>query len=383
MKKYKVATIITQLELGGAQEIAIYTAENLRRDRYSPILVSGCGGILDGEVKNNPRIEPFFLPQLIRMVHPIKDAVSLIKIWKLLKSEKVDLVHTHSSKAGILGRWAAHFAGVPKIFHTYHGFGFNDYQKWWTRRAFIWAERVTARITDRLIVVSSENAKKGLANGIGSEEQYAVVHCATNIKAFSEIKIDLDEKKKQFGIEPGSPVVGMIACFKPQKAPQDFVLLAHRVSQVVPLARFLLVGDGELRPQVEELIGRFKLEGKVILTGWRRDVPEIMQIIDVLVLTSLWEGLPIVFAEAMAAGKPVVATAVDGAKEAIIEGVNGFLVEPHNIEKFTDRVVRLIRDRDLAKRMGSEGRKMVYPTFDLAHMLSRIEELYEESLAGI
>jgi len=210
-----------------------------------------------------------------------------------------------------------------------------------------------------------------------------VVHCATNIKAFSEIKVDLDEKKKQLGIGPGSPVVAMIACFKPQKAPQDFVLLAHRVSQVVPSARFLLVGDGELRPQVEELIGRFKLEGKVILTGWRRDVPEIMQIVDILVLTSLWEGLPIVFAEAMAAEKPVVATDVDGAKEAIIEGVNGFLVEPHNIEKFTDRVVRLIRDRDLAKRMGSEGRKMVYPTFDLAHMLSRIEELYEESLAGI
>jgi len=383
MRKYKVATIITQLELGGAQEIAIYTAENLRRDRYNPILVSGCGGILDGEVKNSPRIKPFFIPELIRMVNPIKDAVSLIKIWKLLKSEKVDLVHTHSSKAGILGRWAAYFAGVPKIFHTYHGFGFNDYQKWWTRRAFIWAERVTASITDRLIVVSCENAKKGLANGIGSEEKYAVVHCATNIKAFSEIKIDLDQKKEQFGIRPESPVVAMIACFKPQKAPQDFVLLAHRVSQIVPSTRFLLVGDGELRPRVEELIGRFKMEGKVILTGWRRDVPEIMQIVDVLVLTSLWEGLPIVFAEAMAGGKPVVATAVDGAREAIFEGVNGFLVEPHNIEKFTDRVVRLIRDPGLAKRMGSEGRKMVYPTFDLAHMLSRIEELYEKSLAGL
>jgi len=379
MRKYKVAAIITQLELGGAQEIVIYTAENLSRDRYSPILISGCGGILDGEVKNNPKIKSFFIPELIREVNPIKDAITLIKIWRFLKSERVDLVHTHSSKAGILGRWAAHFAGVPHIFHTYHGFGFNDYQKWWTRKAFIWLERVTARITDKLIVVSSENIKKGLANRIGKERQYEVIHCATNIKAFSEIKINFDQKKGEFGIDPESHVVAMIACFKPQKAPQDFILLAHRVSQVLPSTRFLLVGDGELKPEVEELIGRFKLKGKVILTGWRRDVPEIMQIIDVLVLTSLWEGLPIVFAEAMASGKPVVATDVDGAKEAIIEGVNGFLVEPHNIEKFAERIIRLIRDRNLAQKMGSEGRKMVYPTFDLAHMLKRIEALYEKS----
>jgi len=172
----------------------------------------------------------------------------------------------------------------------------------------------------------------------------------------------------------------MVACFKPQKAPQDFIFLAHRVCQVLPSTRFLLVGDGELRPEVEELIRRFKLKEKVILTGWRRDVPEIMQIIDVLVLTSLWEGLPIVFAEAMASGKPVVATAVDGAKEAIIEGVNGFLVEPHNIEKFAERVIKLLRDRNLAQRMGREGKKMVYPTFDLTHMLNRIETLYEKSL---
>jgi len=379
MRKYKVAAIITKLELGGAQEIVIYITENLSRDRYSPILISGCGGILDGEVKNNPKIKPFFIPELIREVNPIKDAITLMKIWRFLKSERVDLVHTHSSKAGILGRWAAHFAGVPHIFHTYHGFGFNEYQKWWIRKAFIWLERVTARITDRLIVVSSENVKKGMANRIGKEGQYEVIHCATNIKAFSEIKIDFDQKKREFGIDPESPVVAMIACFKPQKAPQDFIFLAHRVSQVLPSTRFLLVGDGELRSKVEELIGRFKLKGKVILTGWRRDVPEIMQIIDVLVLTSLWEGLPIVFAEAMASGKPVVATAVDGAKEAIIEGVNGFLVEPHNIEKFAERIIRLIKDRNLAQKMGSEGRKMVYPTFDFAHMLKRIKALYEKS----
>jgi len=380
MKKYKVATIITKLELGGAQEIALYTTENLNRDKYDPILISGCGGILDREVKKNPRIRSIFLPELMRMVSPVQDVTTIIKLWTILRSEGIDLVHTHSSKAGILGRWAAHFAGVRHIFHTYHGFGFNEYQKWWIRKAFIWLERVTAWITNKLIVVSSENVKKGLANRIGKEGQYEVVHCATNLKAFSEIKVNFYQKKREFGINSKSPVVGMVACFKPQKAPQDFIFLAHRVSQVLPSARFLLVGDGELRGKVEKLIKRFNLTDRVILAGWRRDVPEIMQIIDILVLTSLWEGLPIVFAEAMASGKPIVATAVDGAKEAIIEGVNGFLVEPHDIERFADRVIRLIRDRELAKRMGTEGRKMVYPKYDLAHMLRRIEEVYEKSL---
>nr|NIQ17782.1 glycosyltransferase [Candidatus Aenigmarchaeota archaeon] len=325
MAKIRVAHIITMLELGGAQQNTIYTVEHLDRDRYEPILISGPGGILDREVGNNPRIRCFFIRHLVRPISPLRDTLALISLYRLLKSKEVGLVHTHSSKAGILGRWAAHFARVPRIMHTYHGFGFNDYQNWWVRKLLIWLERVTARVTDKLVAVSGENIKKGLANGIGEEQQYTVIHSGIKNRAFSEINIDIDEKRREIGVEKNESVIGMIACFKPQKAPLNFIRLAERVCSIYSRARFVLVGDGELRPKIEKLIAELNLEKQVILTGWRRDIPQLIHIFDVLVLTSIWEGLPRVFLEAWACGKPVVATNVDGAREAIIDGKNGFL----------------------------------------------------------
>lgn len=376
MAKVKIAHIITQLELGGAQQNTIYTVEHLDRAKYEPFLITGPGGILDQEVKNDPRIRCLFIPHLVRPLHPFKDLLALISLYRFLKSEKVDMVHTHSSKAGILGRWAAYFAGVPHIFHTYHGFGFNDYQKWWTRKAFIWLERITAWITDKLIAVSSENVKKGLANRIGKGGQYAVIHSGIKSKVFSEVNIDVDEKKRGFGIEKGDPVIGMIACFKPQKAPLTFIRLAKKVCSIIPRAKFVLVGDGELRPRIEKLIEELNLKNRVILTGWRRDIPELIHIFDVLVLTSLWEGLPRVFLEAQAAGKPIVATNVDGAKEVIMDGVNGFLVEPDDLNRFAERVIWLIENKSLAQKLGQKGRTMFRSSFDIDCMVQDIEKVY-------
>lgn len=378
MAKIKVAHIITMLELGGAQQNTIHTIEHLERTKYEPILISGPGGILDQEVRNNPQIRCFFIPYLIRPICPLSDTLAFISLYRLLKSEKVDLVHTHSSKAGILGRWAAHFAKVPKIMHTYHGFGFNDYQKWWVRKIVIWLERVTARVTDKLVAVSNENIRKGLANKIGKEGQYIVIHSGIKIKAFSEVSVDTDEKRREIGIEKNEQVIGMIACFKPQKAPLNFIRLAERVCSICPQAKFVLVGDGELRPKIEKLIAELNLNTRVVLTGWRRDIPQLIHIFDILVLTSLWEGLPRVFLEAWASGKPIVATNVDGAKEAIIDGVNGFLVEPDDLNRLAERVVWLIKNRDSAQKMGQEGRKKVYPAFDIDCMVKDIEKLYGE-----
>lgn len=378
MAKIKVAHIITMLELGGAQQNTIYTIEHLDRGKYDPILISGPGGMLDQEVKNNTQIRCFFVPHLIRPISPLRDTLALICLYRLLKSERVDLVHTHSSKAGILGRWAAHFAKVPKIMHTYHGFGFNDYQKWWVRKLLIWLERITARVTDKLVTVSNENIKKGLTNGIGEEEQYTMIHSGIKVKAFCDINGDIDEKRREIGIEKNVPVIGMIACFKPQKAPLNFIRLAERVCSVYPQAKFVLVGDGELRPRIEKLIEELDLKTRVVLTGWRRDISRIIHIFDVLVLTSLWEGLPRVFLEAWASGKPVVATNVDGARETIIDGKNGFLVEADDLNRMAERVVWLIKNRDLAERMGEEGRKTLYPAFDIDYMVKEIERLYAE-----
>jgi glycosyltransferase involved in cell wall biosynthesis len=246
------------------------------------------------------------------------------------------------------------------------------------RKLLILLERVTAGVTDKLIAVSGENVRKGLANRIGKQGQYVVIHSGIKIRAFSEVNVDFDGKRREIGIEKGDPVVGMIACFKPQKAPLNFIRLAKRVCSVCPKAKFVLVGDGELRPKIEKLIGELNLKNQVILTGWRRDISELIHIFDILVLTSLWEGLPRVVLEAEAAGKPIVATNVDGAKEVIIDEVNGFLVEPDNLDGLAERVIWLIENRDQAEKMGQKGRTTVSAAFDIDRMVQDIEKLYGE-----
>ncbi len=378
MKKIKVAHIITKLELGGAQQNTLYTLKHLNREKFETILISGKGGVLDREAFLSLMNRVFFIGELVRKINPLFDFIALIKIWHLLKKEKINLVHTHSSKAGILGRWAAKLAGVSYIVHTYHGFGFNDYQKWPVRWLFIGIERITAYITTKLVVVSGENTKKAMANKIGKKNQYVVIHSGIKIKEVSFNPIIRKEKRKEFGFRDEDFVVGMIACFKPQKDPISFVLLAHKVSAYLPQAKFLLVGDGLLRPSIEKLISKLNLQEKIKLPGWRRDISLLLQTFDIMVLTSLWEGLPRVFLEAMVLGVPIVATRVDGATEVIKNGINGFLVSPKDMESMAQKVVYLFKNAEERKQMGIRAKEMLPFSFDIDEMVKKIEELYKQ-----
>ncbi len=379
MDKIKIAHIITKLELGGAQKVVIHTASHLDISRYSSIIISGAGGALENEVKNNSGIKYFFIPELIREVNPVKDIIALVKIIGLLKKEKVNLVHTHSSKAGILGRWAAWFAGIRVIVHTFHGFGFHDFQNPIIRNLFVFVERVTARITKKLVFVSRSNIKKALANGIGREKQYVLARAGIDIRKFSDCRVNVAEKKKSLGIEPDAPVAGMIACFKLQKNILDFLAAANLIRIAVPEVKFLLVGDGQLRERIEKRIRELDMEGQFILTGWRDDINEIIQTFDVLVSTSLWEGLPCIFLEAMSASKPVIATDVDGVSEVVKDGVNGFLVSPSGgkVEKTAEFVIKLLKDKELAARMGKNGNSKLEEEFDINRVVKDLEEIYE------
>ena len=378
MKKIKVAHIITKLELGGAQQNTLYTLKHLNREKFETILISGKGGVLDREAFLSLMNRVFFIGELVRKINPLFDFIALIKIWHLLKKEKINLVHTHSSKAGILGRWAAKLAGVSYIVHTYHGFGFNDYQKWPVRWLFIGIERISAYITTKLVVVSGENTKKAMANKIGKKNQYVVIHSGIKIKEVSFNPIIRKEKRKEFGFRDEDFVVGMIACFKPQKDPISFVLLAHKVSAYLPQAKFLLVGDGLLRPSIEKLISKLNLQEKIKLPGWRRDISLLLQTFDIMVLTSLWEGLPRVFLEAMVLGVPIVATRVDGATEVIKNGINGFLVSPKDMESMAQKVVYLFKNAEERKQMGIRAKEMLPFSFDIDEMVKKIEELYKQ-----
>ena len=377
MRRLNILHAITKLELGGAQENTLYTLRNLNRERYNLFLVANDEGILIAEAKKIKGIKTFFIPELIRPINPLKDLIALIKLFHFCKREKIDIIHTHSSKAGILGRWAARLAKVPIIIHTIHGWGFYPKQNFLKRRLFIFLEKITGKITDRLIAVSQANIRTGIRNKIGRKGKYTLIRSGIKSSRFQNVEVNIAEKRKELGLDPDTKVVAMIAPFKPQKAPLDFVKVANQIIEKRSKTQFLLIGDGELRPEIEELIKVLNLEKRVILTGWRRDIPQILRIVNILVLTSRWEGLPRVFPEAMASELPIVATKVNGAPEAIEEGVNGFLVPVGNISSMTEKIITLLDNPEMAKEMGRRGKKKVFSEFDIDLMVEKIDNLYQ------
>jgi len=377
--KRKVFHIITKLELGGAQKVTLMILERLPRDRYELGLITGPEGILVGWANQIPDLTRFWIPNFVREVRPIQDSITLLKLWRLFRRERPDIVHTHSSKAGILGRLAARLAGVPVIFHTYHGFGFNDFQPRLIKTLYIWLERITGRVTNQTVIVSYANAKRAEDSGIVRNNDWILCRDAISLEQFMQPG-PRRTKLREWNVPENRVVAGMVACFKPQKSPLDFVEVAARVLKETDRVHFIMAGDGELRPAIEARIRDLGISSHITLLGWQKDMPEVYRNLDVVVLTSLWEGLPCVFSEAMAAGLPIVATQVDGAREAIIDGDNGFLHGPHDVEGMAKSVLKLVENPALREAMGSRGKSRV-SEFDIDTSVRALESAYQKWLA--
>ncbi|MGZ9188906.1 MAG: glycosyltransferase, partial [Nitrospira sp.] len=322
-----VCHVITKLELGGAQEVAMQVVASLDRSRFRPVLIAGPGGLLTEEACALEGVDVRLVPSLLREIHPLKDLRALLELVHLFRRLRPKIVHTHSSKAGILGRLAAWLAGVPCILHTIHGYGVTPAQPFWLRRTLIVLERTVGWVTTHWIAVSQADRRQGIEWGLFSASKVSLVRPGIDPAPF-EARIDAKERNRlraTLGIGPDHLLVGTISCLKPQKSPEDFVRVAARVCQRLPMARCVVVGDGALRPQVEGLLGALGLQERVTLLGWRRDVVALLKAFDVFVLTSQWEGLPCVLLEARASRIPIVATRVGGAAEAIVEHAHGTL----------------------------------------------------------
>ena len=374
-----ICHIVTLLELGGAQQNTLYTVAHLDRQRYRVSLIAGEGGLLDEEALALPDVEVHLLRELVREVDPARDLKALARLTSLLLRLQPDVVHTHSSKAGVLGRWAAYLAGVGTVVHSIHGFGFHHGTPLLQRGFYRALEAGTAAVTTRFLAVSQASVDFGVSQGILTRERSCLVRSGIRLAAFRGGPPP-GALHRELAISPEAPVVGMIACLKPQKAPLDFVRAAARVARRVPAAHFILVGDGEQRRAVEEEVRSLELAGRLHLLGWRRDIPAILADLSLLVLTSLWEGLPRVVPEAMAAGLPVVATKVDGTPEAVREGETGFLVEPHDVETLAGKIEYLLSHPAEARRMGQNGRMRV-EEFDIDSMVHRQEAIYDSLLS--
>ncbi len=382
-RRTRVVHIITLLEWGGAQENTLYTVSSLDPSSYDRVLVSGKGGMLDGRAASIPGLRVLAAESLAREIRPLADLRAFLELRSILRDEKKRaggaplVVHTHSSKAGILGRAAARAAGADVVVHSIHGFGFNDTQPPALRRLLVGMERAVSRWTDAFIAVSAENIRLGVREGILPAGKARVIRSGFDTGRF--LAGSRERGRRLLGIPEGVPVVGTVAPFKPQKAPLDFVETARRVHGVVPASRFVMVGDGALRPAVERAVAAAGLEGSFLLPGWREEVPDLMRAFDVFLLTSLWEGLPKVVPQALLSGVPVVATAVDGTREIVDDGVDGFLAPPGDVETLCRRVCAILSGEVPIDPRRKRDRLL--REFDQAEMVRAQERLYEELLA--
>jgi glycosyltransferase involved in cell wall biosynthesis len=266
-------------------------------------------------------------------------------------------------------------AGADVIIHTYHGFGFHPQQFFLMRWLLIGVEWLTRWVTTHFIAVSQANLRKGISLRLFDQQNVTLIPEAVDFRRFHKARFDPRQKIRQLGLDPDRPLIGMVACLKPQKAPLDFIRIARLVHKRYPIASFILIGDGVLRNRVEQAIRRWGLDKNVRLLGWRRDVEEILPCLTLFVLTSQWEGLPLVFLEARLSGLPIVATCVDGATDVIQEGLNGYLLPPGDVEGMAERIIELLENPDRARKMGKAA--LALPRdFDLRVTVKRQQDLY-------
>ncbi len=372
-----ICHVITKLELGGAQEVAMRVVSSLDRRRFRPVLIAGPGGMLTEEAAALEGVEVRLIPSLVREIRPVQDLRALWELVATFRRLRPKIVHTHSSKAGILGRLAAWLAGVPCILHTIHGYGVTPAQPSWLQHLVIKLEWMVGRVTTHWIAVSQADRRQGLEWQLFSSSKVSVVRPGIDPTAFATRiePAERDRLRAALGVGPEQLLVGTVSCLKPQKSPEDFIRVAALVCQRMPAAKCVLVGDGALRPQIEAMIQAQGLQDRVTLLGWRRDVASLLKAFDVFVLTSQWEGLPCAILEARASRIPIVATRVGGAAEAIIEGIQGTLCPVGDVRAIAGRVCQILGDERLRADLRN-GTQELPEEFTIQETVKQYQSLY-------
>lgn len=374
----KVAHIITRLDFGGAQGNTLYTAAHLDRSRFAVTLLAGPGGALDARAE---AAITQFVPELRREINPFYDLLALHALYRRLKALSPGIVHTHSSKAGILGRLAAAAAGVPVIMHTFHGFGFHPGQNFLVRNLYITLERFCARFCARLIFVSKDNMATARALGIGRPEQYELIRSGVKLSGYPA-KVTRGDIRAALGLPPGALVVASLGNAKPQKNPGHFLAAAARLLPSRPGVRFVFVGGGEDLEKLRAGAAALGLKDKCIFTGWREDSAEILAAADIFAMTSLWEGLPRSLVEALKTGLPSVCYRADGVADILKDGVNGYAVDKNDLGGFCEKLASVLDDAGLRASLAAGARATDLAEFDIDLMVRRQEELCAALAAG-
>jgi glycosyltransferase involved in cell wall biosynthesis len=384
----RITHVITRLIVGGAQENTIASVLGLRQKPGLDVnLLSGPSIGPEGSLESN--LTPFpgvlaVVPSLVRPVHPWKDWLARRALENIFQQTKPDVVHTHSGKAGVLGRLAAASAGVPIIVHTIHGPSFGKFQGQIANTVFRAAERKAARVTSHFVSVANAMTEQYLAAGIGRPDQYSTIFSGFNLKPLLSIpstsQLQSTPLRAQWGLKPDDIVIGKIARLFKLKGHDDLFAVAPSLLRRCPRIKFLLVGDGEWRGRFEDRVRELGVQDAFVFTGLVRpdEIPNLIGIMDILVHLSLREGLARALPQALAAARPVVAYDCDGAKEVCIDGESGFLLPPGDLPALENRLVQLAEQSGLRDQFGRRGRELVKDRFTVERMVDDLHGLYQQ-----
>jgi glycosyltransferase involved in cell wall biosynthesis len=400
-KPLRICRVIARLNVGGPAQHIIQLTAGLDSQRFEQLVVTGVEG--PGEASSLPLarargIDPLVIPELGREVSPREDAVTLLKLYRLFRGWRPHVVETHTAKAGTLGRLAALLAGVPRRVHVFHGHVFHGYFSPAKTRVFLEIERALARATTRIIALGEVQRQELLGYGVGRPETVVSIPLGLELTPFRDAERLRGRLRAELGLpvlagapaatsrgsgaggggeaQAETPLLGIVGRLVPIKAHEVFLAAAARIVEVVPGARFVVVGDGERRAELEAMASQPPLRGHVHFLGWRSDTPAIYADLDLLLLTSNNEGMPVSIIEAMAAGKAVVATDAGGTRSVVSHGETGILVPPRAPQALAEACIELLRDAPRRRRLGQAAQQAVYPRYDISTLLTTMAEFY-------
>ena len=378
-EKMKVLHIHTRGVIGGSGTNTLSTMLGLSKDRYEPELACGSEGPLIKEAKKNNLIFNK-IPHLKNEINIFYDLLALFELISLIMRREYSIIHTHNSKAGILGRIAANICRAPIIIHTQHSCVFkygtlNYFQK----KFYYFLEKISAKFTDKIIYISEPLRQEFLNAKIGSEQKSVTIYSGIEIEKF-KIDVDILKKRSQLGLKSSDFIVGVVSRLEPGKGNEFIIKSIPKIIQKISNIKFVFVGGGPLKANLETLSESFGVREKIMFLGLRDDVPGLLQIFDIVCLASLYEGMSRVILEAQAAGKPVVATKVGGIVDIVAEDKTAILVAPRDVGALAFAIIKLIDDEHLRKSMSSAAEKFVDYRFSSKKMVQDIILVYEELL---
>jgi glycosyltransferase involved in cell wall biosynthesis len=377
----KIVHIITRLIVGGAQENTLLSCEGQHDLGHDVTLITGPALGPEGSLVARAQSYGYnveLIDDMRRSILPFKDWHTYQFLVRRLKEIKPDVVHTHSSKAGIVGRWAAHKAGVPRIVHTIHGLAFTASKRAIINNFYKSLERHTAPLTHKIVCVADAMAKQSLDANIGKPGQYVTVYSGMDIEPFINPPVAREQVRSELGLEPQHVAVGTIARLFHMKGHDDLLELAPQLCRRFPQLRFVWIGDGILRPQFEDQINKLGLKQHFILTGLvsPQMIPQLTNALDVLVHPSRREGLARAIPQGQLARCPVITYDIDGNVEGLLPSQTGWALPPFDVKQLGEKLAMVLGDEGMRRGMGDKGRAFAAARFDTKVMVRRLDEVY-------